>query len=107
MFLSPERKKRIRQLVKNRQSGLVVVLEDVFDPHNAAAIFRTCDGLGVQHVHLIFDQQKAFNPLKIGKNSSSSANKWLTFTKHSSAKECLKQLKSEGYTIFGSILDLI
>jgi tRNA (guanosine-2'-O-)-methyltransferase len=83
----------------------VIVLEDIHDPHNAAAVWRSCDGFGFQKVYLIFDQEKGFNPKKIGKASSSSANKWLDFKVFKSTKACLKALKNEGYKIFATVLD--
>lgn len=95
----------MNNLVSRRQRDFVVVLEDVHDPHNAAAIFRSCDGLGVQNVHLIFDQEKPYNPRRVGKSSSSSANKWLTFTKFDSAKKCIDQLHKDGYFVVGTVLD--
>jgi tRNA (guanosine-2'-O-)-methyltransferase len=80
-------------------------LEDIHDPHNAAAVWRTADGFGIQKVYLIFEQEKVFNPKKIGKASSGSANKWLDFKIFGSTKECLEGLKKEGYKIFATVLD--
>lgn len=101
----PRRLAKITQVVAQRQSGLVVVIEDIHDPHNAEAIFRTCDALGVQEVHLIFEQEPPWNPQKLGKKSSSSAHKWLTFHTHRSTEECLRTLKKKGYLLVASTLD--
>ena len=99
-----DRLKKIGEVVDRRQEG-VVVLEDIHDPHNAAAVWRSCDAFGFQKVYLIFNQEKVFNPKKIGKASSSSANKWLDFKIFKSAEECLKQLKVEGYKVYATVLD--
>lgn len=104
-MLSTSRLKKFQQVSADRQSGLAVVLEDIHDPHNAAAILRTCDGLGVQDVYVIFEQEAFYNIKKVGKVSSSSANKWLTFHIFRSAKECFKELKKKGYKIAVTILD--
>jgi tRNA (guanosine-2'-O-)-methyltransferase len=93
------RQERIKQVVQNRLAHVVVILEDIHDPHNAAAILRTCDGLGIQDIYVIFEKETPYNPKKVGKASSSSANKWLDFTVFSSTKECLEKLKTDGYTI--------
>jgi len=91
-------------MISKRQKDIIVVLEDIHDPHNAAAIFRSCDAFGIQNVYLIFETHKSYNPSKIGRVSSASANKWLTFTKFNSTKNCFDQLKKDGYKIFGTIL---
>ena len=105
MPLSPSRLKRLQSVASNRQSGLTLVLEDIHDPHNAAAMLRTCDGLGIQDVYVIFEQETFYNIRKIGKVSSSSANKWLTFHIYRSTKECFRDLKKRGYTTALTILD--
>ncbi len=101
---SEKREKRIRDVVEQRQAGLVVVLEDIHDPHNAEAIFRSCDAFGVQDVYLIFNKEKPFNPQKIGNQSSSSANKWLTFHVFRSTEECVHELKEAGYMLVATAM---
>lgn len=87
-----------------RQAGLCLVLEDIHDPHNAAAILRTCDGLGVQDVRFVFVDEAPFNPRQIGKSSSSSANRWLSFTKYKTREACIAALSTEGFTIAATAL---
>lgn len=103
-MLTLRRKKRLLQIAKQRQSGLIVVLEDIHDPHNAAAILRSCDAFGVQEVYFIFDKEERYNPRRVGKASSSSANKWLDFKIFNSTKDCFRQLKKSGYKILVTAL---
>lgn len=95
---------KMKEVVKHRRTDIVVVLEDLHDPHNAQAIFRTCDAFGIQDVYLIFENQKPFDPKVIGQRSSSSAHKWLDFHIYSSTKTCFNELKKEGRTIIGTAL---
>ncbi|MEK9181278.1 MAG: RNA methyltransferase [Patescibacteria group bacterium] len=96
---------KIKAVAKNRQSGLAVVLEDIHDPHNAEAVFRSCEAFGVQEVYLIFDRESPFNPKRIGKKTSGSANKWLNFHIYKSAKECFADLKAKRYFLAATVLD--
>ena len=41
--MTPEREHRIREVSGRRQLDVAVVLENVHDPHNIAAVVRTCD----------------------------------------------------------------
>lgn len=95
---------KIERVMKNRHQG-IIVLEDIHDPHNAAAVWRSADCFGFGKIYIIFNQEKVFNPKKVGKASSSSANKWLDFEIFKSTDECYKKLKNDGYKIYATILD--
>lgn len=98
------REERINKVMEQRQKA-IVILEDIHDPHNAAAVWRSCDAFGIGTVYLIFNKEKEFNPKKIGKASSSSANKWLDFKIFHSTEECLKEVKKLGYKTYATVLD--
>ncbi|MBT4857462.1 RNA methyltransferase [Candidatus Uhrbacteria bacterium] len=102
---TPERIEKIKRAVSNRQTGLTVVIEDMQDPHNAMAVVRTCDALGIQTVHFIAENEKPFNPHKIGKSTSSTARKWVDYKVWDSTKECLEYLKGEGYDLVATMLN--
>jgi tRNA (guanosine-2'-O-)-methyltransferase len=104
-MLTKSRSDKINQVVDQRQQGLIVVFEDIHDPHNASAVMRSCDAFGIQEVFFIFEQEKYYNPKKVGKYSSSSANKWLTVNTAKSTKQLLTKLKKQGYTLFATALD--
>ena len=50
-----KRKNKITSVVKARQNSLSIVLENIHDPHNVSAIFRTCDAVGVPKVELVYN----------------------------------------------------
>lgn len=88
---------KIRAVVLKRQPSLKIILEDIHDPHNVSAIFRTCDAAGIPKVSLLYNIEKF---PKIGKKSSASAFKWIEKEKFKSVEECYKQLRLEGYKIY-------
>lgn len=75
------------------------------DPHNVAAACRSAEGFGFGKIWLIFDKEKSFDPKKVGMTSSGSANKWLDFRIFRSTKECLEELRKEGFEIWATVLD--
>jgi len=95
---------RIRDVVHARQQG-VVVLEDIHDPHNAQAVFRTAEGLGFQRVCLVFDKERPFDPQRLGHQSSSSAHKWLDFTVYSHISQCAAELHDAGFQLVATVPD--
>lgn len=103
-MIGNQRLAKFKNIASARQEG-VVVLEDIHDPHNAAAVLRSCEGLGLQKVYFIFAQEKKFNPQKIGFMTSASANKWLEYNIFTSVKDCYKFLKKQGYKVYATVLD--
>lgn len=103
-FGTERRFKRLGEVAGMRQQG-IIVLQDISDPHNAEAVFRTADALGFQHICLIFEQEQAFDPLQVGKQSSSSANKWLSYESYNSTAECLRKLREVGCEIVATTID--
>jgi len=98
------RQEKIKKVIDKRQEG-VIVLENIADEHNAAAVWRSADAFGFQKIYLVFSVEKSFNPKKVGKKSSASANKWLSFKTFKTIEECYRELKKEGYKIYVTVLD--
>jgi tRNA (guanosine-2'-O-)-methyltransferase len=94
-----KRTNKIESVVRARQKSLHIVIENIHDPHNVSAIFRTCDAVGAGSVSLVYNTE----PFpKIGKKSSASAYKWVDKKKYKGIKECYNTLKSDGFRIYVS-----
>jgi tRNA (guanosine-2'-O-)-methyltransferase len=94
--MTPERRERLLTVLNKRQSGITVVLENVFDPHNISAVMRTCDAVGLQDVYVLNNRIPPHK--KWGSKSSSSAAKWLTIHQFTDATECFNRLR-ENYDL--------
>lgn len=88
--------------MQQRQPDLTIVMENIHDPHNVSAMFRSADAAGIHEVQLVYTKQKF---PKIGSKSSSSANKWISKRKFSSIEECYRALRTEGFQILATRLD--
>ncbi len=98
-LLLPPRKERIEQVLANRTRNLVVVLEKLEDQFNMAAVLRTCEGLGLQEVHVV---KNPLVPWKPNQKVTQGCDKWLDLVRHDSLEECVAALKARGYTVLAS-----
>lgn len=96
-----KRLEKITRVINSRQHSLTVVMENIHDPHNVSAIFRTCDAVGIPKVNLIYNYESF---PRIGKKSSASAFKWVDKEKYKSVGECYSELRNNGFKIFASSL---
>jgi len=76
-FVTPKRLKTFGKVLDNRTRYLTVVLEDLYQAHNASAVLRTCDCFGIQDVHIIENR----NTYSINPDVALGSNKWLTLKK--------------------------
>ena len=97
------RQRRLRQVLQRRQPDLTVVLENVHDPHNASAVLRSCDAIGVLGIHTIYSVEarpaRAYN-----RTTSGSAAKWIEVRHHASVEECYGELRENGFEIYAAAL---
>ena len=103
--MTPEREEKIKKVLNHRQSGLVVVMENVHDPHNISAVMRTCDAVGVQDLFVlttVISRHKRF-----GKKSSASAAGWLTIHQYDNTKECMEAVRRHCDKIFATHLGVM
>lgn len=101
MLRSQRRVEKIKNVLAQRQPDLSVVMENIHDPHNVSAVLRSCDAVGVLRVELLYTVERF---PRIGRKSSSSANKWLELRKHKSVDECYRILREEGFAIYATHL---
>lgn len=103
--LTPARRERIESVVRQRQRGLMVVMEAVWNPHNLAAIARSCDAFGVQEVAYTPRPAVDYDVETAGELSSASASKWLDYRVfEEDSRSALVTLKSDGWHLVATTL---
>jgi len=98
-FLTDSRKQLFKSVLEKRTRHFTVVLEDIFQSHNASAVVRTCDIFGVQDLHAI---ENKYNN-KVSRHVAKGSQKWLNQYRYrndgDNTKTCLDGLKKAGYQI--------
>ncbi len=100
--MTEKRFTKIKKVVSQRQKSLTLVLENIHDPHNAAAIFRSADAVGIDRLFLIYNSN-VFP--RIGRSTSGSAVKWIDTFKFNNSPECIEVLKNEGFKVFSTHME--
>lgn len=92
---TPARIARIERVLSQRVSSVRVVVDALHDPHNGAAIVRTCDAFGVQYMHAI-ERDESF---AAARSVSRGSQKWVDVVRHHSARECIQRLHGLGFEL--------
>lgn len=94
-FITENRKQKFDKVLENRTKHFCIAVEDVYQLHNTSAVMRSCEVFGIQDLHMI---EQKFSKT-IDKEIALGAEKWVDIYRHSSTKECLDNLKNQGYQI--------
>lgn len=101
-FITPKRLALFDRIIRFRTDYITVVLEDIFQPHNASAVLRTCDCFGIQDVHIIENQNK----YDVNPDVALGSSKWLSLytynQKENNTLSAIESLKSNGYRIIAT-----
>lgn len=97
-FVTEARLKRFEEVLKNRTRHVAIGLENIYQPHNASAVLRSCDCFGIQDVYIIENQNKySYTP-----DVSLGSEKWLNLHRYNDAQSldnCINTLRAKGYVI--------
>lgn len=101
-FLLPRRVELFDQVLMNRTEYITIVLEDIYQAQNASAVLRSCDCLGIQHVHII--EEKNF--FQTDREVAMGSSKWLNLHRykkfHDPTEAAIKNLRDQGYRIIAT-----
>jgi tRNA (guanosine-2'-O-)-methyltransferase len=98
-LITAERLQKMREVLKYRTRFLTVVIEDIYQPHNASAVLRSCECFGVLDVHIIENR----NTYQVNPDVALGASKWINIHRYNAAREntqeCIDTLREKGYRI--------
>ena len=103
-FISENRKARLNAVLSERTAHLRIVLENIYQAHNASAVLRSCDCFGIQHVHFIENPQQPKNKRWCGPCAAATGSAYIaTGEAGNNTVMALQELKQQGYRIVATI----
>ncbi len=95
------RRARILEVVDGRTDNVTVAMDAPHDPHNGAAVMRTCDAFGIQTVHVV----EALEPFLFVRKVSLGTERWIDVVRHAAYEPAIACLKRLGYTLVCAAAD--
>ncbi|MFD0991266.1 TrmH family RNA methyltransferase [Mariniflexile jejuense] len=94
-FLTDSRKEKFEKVLAQRTKHFTVATEDVYQLHNTSAVIRSCDVFGIQEVNIVEER----NSKRIDREIAMGAQKWVDLNRFHTVKDCIANLKANGYQI--------
>lgn len=98
-IITPEKVEKFERIASERTRHLTVVVENLYQEHNASAVIRSCDCFGVQDIHII----EKNNKFTVNRDIALGAGQWITHNHYTDplypTTKCIQSLKDKGYKI--------
>jgi len=102
-FVTDKRRNLFQKVLDERTRHFTVAIEDIYQPHNASAVVRSCEIFGIQDVHVIQNKYKFYASNQV----ANGAQKWLDFKlfkekETNNTLACIDDLRNKGYKIIAT-----
>ncbi len=77
-IVTPTRQARIHEVIAKRLASVAVVFDAPHDPHNGAAVIRSCEAFGVQRLHVVERAERFLAAASVAR----SAEQWIDVICH-------------------------
>src|SRR5881394_1092221 len=98
-LLLDERRARIDAAAAARLGGLRIVIENLHDPHNGAAVLRSAEAFGIQRVDVI----ETTEPFRFSATVTQGCEKWLDVVRHATLGEAIAAIRADGFALYAAV----
>ncbi|MDR2900098.1 MAG: 23S rRNA (guanosine(2251)-2'-O)-methyltransferase RlmB, partial [Treponema sp.] len=102
----PAREISVKNFVEalgDETDSLVVILDEITDPHNFGAILRSCDQFGVDLV--VTRNKRTAKHADVVSKTSAGASAWIPAAETANLHRAIEDLKDAGFWIYGADMD--
>jgi tRNA (guanosine-2'-O-)-methyltransferase len=97
--ISDTRKQKFEENINWRTRYLTIAVEDIYQTHNASAVMRSAECMGIHDVHVI----ENVNQYRPNADIVMGANKWMNMIHYNGQEDntltCIQHLRKQGYRI--------
>ncbi|HHH11128.1 MAG TPA: TrmH family RNA methyltransferase, partial [Sorangium sp.] len=97
-LVSARRREKILRVGAQRLDSVTVVMDAPHDPHNGAAVLRSCDAFGIQRVHVV-ERRQSFTAANA---VSKGAERWVDVVHHGEVAAAVAALRQTGHTLIAT-----
>ena len=98
-LLTPERIARIDGVLAARLASVATIVEDTYDPHNAAATIRTTEAIGLQELHVVEPELR----FSAARGVTRGAHKWIDLHRWQSVPDVAAALHARGFRVYATL----
>ncbi len=92
------RREKLQSVYAKRLSSVQVLFDSPHDPHNGAAVVRSCEAFGVQFVNVVERLESFLLALSVSRGSE----KWVDIRRFKVAEDAVRALERDGYELVGA-----
>jgi len=92
------RRERLLSVIDRRLDSVTVIFDAPHDPHNGAAVLRTCEAFGIQTLHVVERRETFLAASSVAR----SAEKWVDVEAHASADSAIASIRAKGMELIGA-----
>jgi tRNA (guanosine-2'-O-)-methyltransferase len=98
-MMTAERIARIDAVLAARLGSVITIVEDTYDPHNAAATIRTTEAIGLQELHVLEpgDRFSAAGGVTRG------SHKWIELIRWKDPIAAVRSLQERGFRVYATL----
>jgi len=97
-FVNERRRERLLDVISKRLGSIAVVFESPHDPHNGAAVMRTCEAFGIQTLHVIESRERFLAAASVARG----AEKWVDIVPHRTVDSALDTARGDGLELIAT-----
>ena len=89
------RRERIAEVIGGRLGSVTLLLDELSDPHNRAAIVRSCDAFGLQELHSV----QPARDFSVHHGVAAGTERWVDVFAHTDPSSALAEVQRRGFEL--------